>query len=180
VVKRLSHLDDGKTREGRCYGPWPCRREFMNGCQKKCISEGYKLMGCIWLADLKFDWEGSLFLLPVPVKAGSRYGIHHCCCNYPTRAKPENDAARQEWKSVMKPFRKSWSERFGEWPVERGKSWPGHHIRDLWHGGDPVEPNNVFPAQPDVHEVYNEQYPACYGGQLLWNTVGPNLPYTDH
>jgi hypothetical protein len=80
----------------------------------------------------------------------------------------------------MKPFRKSWSERFGEWPVERGKSWPGHHIRDLWHGGDPVEPNNVFPAQPDVHEVYNEQYPACYGGQLLWNTVGPNLPYTDH
>jgi len=174
------NVPGGRMKTTLFYGPWQCRREFMNGCQKKCISEGYKLMGCLWLADLKFDWEGSLFLLPVPAKAGSRYGIHHCCCNYPTRAKPENDAARQEWKSVMKPFRKSWSERFGEWPVERGKSWPGHHIRDLWHGGDPVEPNNVFPAQPDVHEVYNEQYPACYGGQLLWNTVGPNLPYTDH
>jgi hypothetical protein len=182
VKKELPWLNvpGGRMKTTLFYGPWQCRREFMNGCQKKCISEGYKLMGCIWLADLKFDWEGSLFLLPVPVKAGSRYGIHHCCCNYPTRTKPENDAARQEWKSVMKSFRKSWSERFGEWPVERGKSWPGHHIRDLWHGGDPVEPNNVFPAQPDVHEVYNEQYPACYGGQLPWNTVGPNLPYTDH
>jgi len=63
---------------------------------------------------------------------------------------------------------------------EKGKAFPGHHVRDLQHGGDPVDPNNIIPAQPDVHEVFNEQYPACYDGKAPWNTVGPNLPYTDN
>jgi hypothetical protein len=43
-----------------------------------------------------------------------------------------------------------------------------------------VDPNNVFPAQPDVHDVYNEQYPVCYEGKAPWNTVGADLPYTDN
>ncbi len=170
----------GRMKTTLFYGPWQCRQEFMNGCRKKCVSEGFTLMGCIWLADLKFDWEGSLLFLPVPVKAGSRYGVHHCCCNYSTLAKAENDAARQEWKSAMKSFRKDWSQRFGEWPSADGVSWPGHHIWDLWHGGDPVDPNNVFPAQPGVHDLYTRAYPACYAGQPPWNTVGPALPYMDN
>ncbi|WP_233261878.1 hypothetical protein [Vitiosangium sp. GDMCC 1.1324] len=58
-------------------------------------------------------------------------------------------------------------------------SWPGHHIRDLKHGGNPVDLSNIFPAKPSVHDIYNRAYPACYGGQPPWNTVGPNLPYTD-
>jgi hypothetical protein len=170
----------GRMKTTLFYGPWQCRQEFMNGCRKKCASEGSTLMGCIWLADFKFDWEGSLLFLPVPVKAGSRYGVHHCCCNYSTLAKAENDAARQEWKNAMKSFRGAWSQRFGEWPSSDGVSWPGHHIRDLWHGGNPVDPNNVFPAQPGVHDLYNRAYPACYVGQPPWNTVGPALPYTDN
>jgi hypothetical protein len=66
-----------------------------------------------------------------------------------------------------------------EWPGDGAKSWPGHHVRDLQHGGDPVDPNNIFPAEPSAHDLYNRAYPACYGGQPPWNTVGPDLPYTD-
>ncbi|WP_331119503.1 hypothetical protein [Archangium sp.] len=43
-----------------------------------------------------------------------------------------------------------------------------------------VDPNNVFPAEPFVHDIYTKAYPACYAGQAPWNTVGPNLPYTDN
>jgi hypothetical protein len=95
--------------------------------------------------------------------------------------KEQNKAKRDQWKAVMESFRQSWSERFGDWPTaSTGVNWPGHHIRDLWHGGDPVDPNNVFPVQPGVHDAYNRQYPACYSGQSPWNTVGPDLPYTDN
>jgi hypothetical protein len=170
----------GRMQTTLFYGPWQCRESFMNLCRRECAQEGHPLMGCIWLADLKLEWEGSLLLLPVPVEAGSRYGLFHCCCKFPTRTKAENDAARQQWKNAMKSFRNDWSHRFGKWPIENGKAWPGHHIRDLWHGGDPVDPNNVFPTHPDVHDVYTEQYPACYEGKSPWNTVGPDLPYTDH
>ena len=43
-----------------------------------------------------------------------------------------------------------------------------------------MDPNNIIPAEPDVHEVFNEQYPMCYDGQSRWKTVGPDLPYTDN
>jgi len=96
------------------YGPWQCRREFMNDCQRQCASEGYPLKGCIWLADFKFDWEGSLVLLPIPVTAGSRYGIYHCCCDYPELLPEVTATRRREWERIRTSFRKSWSERFGE------------------------------------------------------------------
>jgi hypothetical protein len=175
------NVPGGRMKTTLFYGPWQCRREFMNGCQRECASEGHTLRGCMWLADFKFDWEGSLVLLPVPVNAGSRYGIYHRCCDYPTLTKEQNKAKRDQWKAVMESFRQSWSERFGEWPTaSTGVNWPGHHIRDLWHGGDPVDPNNIFPVQPGVHDVYTREYPACYSGQSPWNTVGPDLPYTDN
>ncbi|WP_245814160.1 hypothetical protein [Cystobacter ferrugineus] len=96
----------GRMKTTLFYGPWQCRQAFMNGCQVECGSAGYPLMGCIWLADLKFDWEGRLLLPPVPVEGGSRYGIYHCCCKFHTLTKAENDAARQTWKNAMKSFRK--------------------------------------------------------------------------
>ena len=170
----------GRMKTTLFYGPWQCRREFMKGCQRECASEGYKLMGCMWLADFKFDGEGSLVILPVPIKAGSRYGTYHCCCNYPPLTPAAKEAERKKWDRIRKSFRKDWGERFGQWPEEKGKAFPGHHVRDLQHGGDPVDPNNIIPAQPDVHGVFNEQYPACYDGKAPWNTVGPNLPYMDH
>jgi hypothetical protein len=171
----------GRMKTTLFYGPWQCRREFMNGCQKECAQQGHRLMGCMWLADIKLDWEGRLVVPPLPVKAGSRYGIYHCCCDYPTLTKEQNRASRDQWKAMMESFRQSWSERFGEWPTaSTGINWPGHHIRDLWHGGDPVDPNNILPAEPTTHGVFSKQYPACYAGQAPWNTVGPDLPYTDN
>ncbi|KFA89157.1 hypothetical protein Q664_36650 [Archangium violaceum Cb vi76] len=181
VKKELPWLNvlGGRMKTTLFYGPWQCRREFMNQCQTECGS-GYKLKGCMWLADFKFDWEGSLVILPVPVKAGSRYGIYHCCCNYTELSKEDTRAARKKWEGKRESFRRGWSEKFGTWPEKGDVSWPGHHVRDLKHGGDPVDPNNVIPAEPDVHEVFNEQYPACYDGKSPWNTVGPDLPYTDN
>ncbi|WP_043428514.1 hypothetical protein [Cystobacter fuscus] len=182
VKKELPWLNvpGGRMRTTLFYGPWQCRREFMNDCQRQCAREGHPLKGCMWLADLKFDWEGQLILLPIPVEGGSRYGIYHCCCDYPALLPEETTSRRREWERIRKSFRQSWSEKFGVWPSSGNKAWPGHHIRDLWHSGDPVDPNNVFPAQPDVHDLYNRVYPACYAGQPPWNTTGPDVPYTDH
>jgi hypothetical protein len=170
----------GRMKTTLFYGPWRCRREFMNQCQTACAREGHVLKGCMWLADFKFAWEGSLVALPVPVEAGSRYGIYHCCCNYTELSAQGTRAARKKWEGKRSTFRREWSEKFGTWPEQDSASWPGHHIWDLKHGGDPVDPNNIIPAEPGVHEVFNDQYPACYGGQSPWNTVGPNLPYTDN
>lgn len=132
VKKELPWLivPDGRMRTTLFYGPWQCRQTFMNQCQSECASAGYKLMGCMWLADVKLDWEGQLPVLSLAVGAGSRYGVYHC-------------------------------------------------IYDLWHGGDPVDPNNLIPVQPDVHAVFNEQYPLCYGGKAPWNSAGLDMPYTD-
>ncbi|WP_224362323.1 hypothetical protein [Hyalangium versicolor] len=41
------------------YGPWQCNQKFMDHCTAQCAAEGYKRMGCIWLADLKLDWQGA-------------------------------------------------------------------------------------------------------------------------
>jgi hypothetical protein len=107
VKKELPWLNvpGGRMKTTLFYGPWQCRREFMNGCRKECASEGYPLMGCMWLADIKLDWEGSLVLLPVPVEAGSRYGIYHCCCKFPTLPKAEKEAERKKWDNIRESFR---------------------------------------------------------------------------
>jgi hypothetical protein len=128
----------------------------------------------IWLADLKLDLEGVL------VKAGGRRAFFHCCCSYPEVTKEENAALRRQWEGARKSFREDWSKRFGNWPVENGKSWPGHHMRDLQHGGNPIDPENILPAPPETHDLFNKAYPACYAGAPPWNTVGPHLPYSDY
>jgi hypothetical protein len=170
----------GRMKTTLFYGPWQCRQEFMRACQRDCAQQDHQLMGCIWLADIKLDWEGRLVIPPLPVKAGSRFGIFHCCCNYTTLPAEKKEVERKKWDGFRESFREAWGKRFGEWPTEGKKSWPGHHVRDLHHGGDPVDPNNIIPTPPRVHDIFNRAYPACYGGQPPWNTVGPNLPYTDH
>jgi hypothetical protein len=146
----------------------------MDACTGQCAAEGYTLMGCIWLADLKLDWQGG------GVQAGGRRAFFHCCCSYPELTKGENEAKRRLWENARKKFREDWSKKFGNWPLEDGKSWPGHHIRDLLHGGDPTDAENILPAPPDTHDIFNKAYPACYAGAPPWNTVGPNLPYLDY
>lgn len=174
------NVPGGRMKTTLFYGPWQCRREFMRTCQRECVQQGHQLMGCIWLADIKLDWEGRLVIPPFPVKAGGRYGIFYCCCDYPKLPKATKELGRRRWDNIRKSFREKWRKKFGEWPAEGESFWPGHHIRDLWHGGDPVDPNNILPVHPGVHKVFNDQYPACYDGKAPWNTVGPNLPYTDH
>jgi hypothetical protein len=138
-------------------------------------------MGCMWLADIKLDWEGHLFLPPpLPVEAGGRYAIYHCCCNYPTLTPTQKKPLRDQWNKVRDSFREEWSKKFGQWPFEKGEHWPGHHIRDLQHGGNPIDPSNILPAPPDIHNEFGKQYPACYEGKAPWNKVGPDLPYTDN
>lgn len=170
----------GRMKTTLFYGPWQCRQEFMRTCQRECVQQGHRLMGCMWLTDIKLDWEGRLVVPPLPIKAGGRYGIFHCCCDYATLTKEDKALARESWDSFRKSFRKEWSKKFGDWPESEGVDWPGHHIRDLHHGGTPVDPNNIIPAEPGAHVRYNKAYPACYEGQDPWNTVGPNLPYTDN
>jgi hypothetical protein len=127
----------------------------------------------MWLADLKLDWDGR------PYRAGGRYAITHCCCDYATLTPEANEAQRKKWENIRNKFGEDWSKKFGEWPTESGRSWPGHHIRDLKHGGDPTNPNNILPYPPDLHEILNDEYSACYDGRDPWDKIGPDLPYTD-
>ncbi len=99
----------GQTRTTLYYGPWQCNQRWMDYCQRKCTSEGHKLMGCIWLADIKTDWQGRY--PGFPMAAGGRYAVTHCCCDYPK----VTDAAerRDKWKGARDAFRRKWSEEFG-------------------------------------------------------------------
>ncbi len=155
------------------YGPWQCSQRWMTYCQRQCVAEGYARRGCMWIADLKLDWEGTLY------NAGGRYAITHCCCDYPVLSKEATKAARTRWEKFRDSFRKDWGEKFGDWPAGEDASWPGHHLRDLKRGGDPVDPNNILPTPPAIHDLLNKEYPRCYDGLPPWNTVGPDLPYSD-
>lgn len=155
------------------YGPWQCNQRWMDSCQRECAEEGHALKGCMWLADIKYDWQAPV----MPFKAGSRYALWHCCCSYPEIA--SSAGPRKKWESARESLRRKWSEIYGDWPQSGGVKWSGHHMHDLKHGGDPIDLGNIVPAPPGVHEVFNEQYPICYAGGGPWNAVGPDLPYRD-
>jgi hypothetical protein len=157
------------------YGPWRCSQRWMDLCQSKCASQGHKLMGCIWVADIKTDWKGRY--LGFPAYGGGRFAITHCCCDYPEVK--DTAPLRDQWTSKRDSFRRKWGEEFGGWPQSGEANYPGHHIRDLLHGGDPVAEGNVLPTPTTVHDVLNKQYPQCYKGGSQWSTVGPDRPYTD-
>lgn len=91
----------------------------------------------------------------------------------------QNRALREQWKNQTKTLRKRWGEKFGGWPKGDQDHWPGHHLRDLLHGGSPTDLNNILPTPSAVHDVFNKEYPACYAGGTPWNAVGPDLPYSD-
>jgi hypothetical protein len=175
----------GRMKTTLFYGPWQCNQRFMTSCQRECALKKPALkkpalMGCMWLADIKLEWEGRLIVPPLPVEAGTRYAIWHCCCNYTELSKEENSSRRDAWDDFRDVFREEWSRKFGEWPIENGEHWPGHHIHDLKHGGPPTDRNNILPVPSVVHSVLNREYPACYSGKGPWSTVGPDLPYRDN
>ncbi|NBD08044.1 hypothetical protein GTY96_03590 [Corallococcus sp. c25j21] len=167
--------DGGQLRTTIYYGPWQCSAAFMSRCESKCAGQGRALMGCMWLADVKGDWQGRYLFMPAA--AGGRMAITHCCCDYPTISNTSQQ--RRIWNRAREGFREAWAEDFGAWPQSGGALWEGHHIFDLWHGGLPTAPNNVLPVPPDVHQVLNQQYPACYSGGGQWSTPGPARPYVD-
>lgn len=167
----------GTVRTTIYYGPWLCNARWMSRCARQCAAQGYALQGCIWLADVKGDWQGRWAFLPA--EAGGRVALTHCCCDYPALPPSQTELLRKTWENARKGFRKSWAEDFGAWPKTGGDNWPGHHISDLLHGGDPTAPGNVLPVPPDVHDVINKAYPACYANEGKWKAIGPDLPYSD-
>jgi hypothetical protein len=175
----------GRMKTTLFYGPWQCNQRFMTSCQRECALKSSTpkapaLMGCMWLADIKLEWEGRLVVPPLPVEAGTRYAVWHCCCNYTELSKEENSVQRDRWDAFRDSFRGEWSRKFGEWPVEGGEHWPGHHIHDLKRGGLPTDRNNILPVPPDTHRILTREYGACYRGEGPWNRVGPDLPYRDN
>ncbi|MCP3102639.1 hypothetical protein LZ198_27565 [Myxococcus sp. K15C18031901] len=131
-------------------------------------------MGCIWLADIKGDWVGRWAALPA--EAGTRYALTHCCCDYATT---DPAPGRRQWDNARDAFRRDWVEEFGAWPQTGARNWPGHHIRDLAHGGHPTDPHNIFPVPDAVHTVINNAYPQCYTRGSRWSAVGLDRPYSD-
>jgi hypothetical protein len=168
----------GQWKAALYYGPWQCNRRLMDSCQVECAGQGYALKGCMWLADMKLDWKGQI-VPPIRVDSGGRLALSHCCCDYPRVSPMQNRALREQWKNQTKTLRKRWGEKFGEWPKGGQDNWPGHHLRDLFHGGEPTDLNNILPTPTGTHGVFNEQYPICYAGGSPWNAVGPDLPYSD-
>lgn len=168
--------DGGQVRTTIYYGPWQCSAAFLSRCESKCAAQGYPLMGCMWLADIKGDWQGRFLLMPA--EAGGRLAITHCCCDYPKVT--DLQSRRDKWDNARERFRDAWASEFGGWPTTNaGKNWPGHHIFDLAHGGPPVAPDNVLPVPGDVHKAFNDEYPACYAPGGKWLTPGPDRPYAD-
>ncbi|MBN9684737.1 hypothetical protein JYJ93_20055 [Corallococcus sp. NCSPR001] len=167
--------DGGQLRTTLYYGPWQCSAAFLSRCESKCAAQGYPLMGCMWLADIKADWQGRYFFMPA--EAGGRMAITHCCCDYPSVS--DGEAQRRIWERGRTAFRRDWSAEFGDWPKTGKTSWPGHHIYDLLHGGPPLAPGNILPVPPDVHLEFNSAYPACYAPGGKWLAPGPDRPYVD-
>jgi hypothetical protein len=167
--------DGGQLRTTIYYGPWQCSAAFLSRCESKCSAQGLPLMGCMWLADIKGDWQGRYLFMPA--EAGGRLAITHCCCDYPTVADPES--LRKVWSRSRIRFREEWAKELGTWPNTAGRAWPGHHLRDFLHGGDPTAPGNILPVPDDVHTTINAEYPACYAPGGKWLTPGPERPYAD-
>ncbi|RKH76645.1 hypothetical protein D7Y21_38510 [Corallococcus sp. AB045] len=167
--------DGGQLQTTIYYGPWQCSPAFLSRCESKCAAQGHALMGCMWLADIKGDWQGRYLFMPA--EAGGRLAITHCCCDYPTVS--DGKWRRDTWQSARESFRRKWSSEFGDWPkTSGGENWAGHHIFDLAHGGAPTAAGNVIPVPGDVHKVFTNEYPACYAPGGKWLTPGPDRPYT--
>jgi hypothetical protein len=166
---------NGQRRTTIYYGPWQCTAPWLRECSSRCAAQALHSLGCIWLADIKFGWQGEIG--PVPAAAGSRLAVTHCCCNYTTVSAKEG---RKAWERGREQFRNEWAKDYGQWPTDAaGKSWPGHHIQDLMHVGAPVGHDNILPTPPEVHRVLNSEYPSCYLSGSKWAKPGPSRPYAD-
>lgn len=167
----------GTVRFALYYGPWQCSAGLYARCERRCATESAApLRGCLWLADIKGDWTGRWAALPA--EAGGRLAITHCCCSYATT---DGARARRQWNNAREGYRNDWAREFGAWPQQPGggEMWPGHHIRDLFHGGHPTARDNVLPVPRNIHEDINRAYPACYAGDARWRSIGPDRPYAD-
>ncbi len=112
------------------------------------------------------------------MQAGSRFGMTHCCCNYGTLNPTANKAARDSWDNMRDSFRDSWARRFGQWPMDPdGAPYQGHHVHDLWHGGNPTDWDNIIPFPRDLHKKLPALYNQCYASSPPWNRPGVDYPY---
>lgn len=79
----------------------------------------------------------------------------------------------------MRPdFRRQWANRFGTWPTDTtGTPYEGHHVRDLWHGGNPTDWDNIIPFPQDLHQQLPAAYKQCYANNPPWTRTGVDYPY---
>ncbi len=153
--------DGGRLRKTLYYGPWQCRQVWLDECRSKCAAQKLTSMGCIWVADIKTEFQKTVGFLPVEM--GGRLAVTHCCCNYP-KVK-DLVRRRNEWKAGREKYRREWSKEYGDWPQSADETnWPGHHVHDLQHGGAPMS-RDILPVPPDNHDQLNVEYPRCYD----WN-----------
>src|SRR3954468_3000039 len=68
---------NGERRTTIYYGPWQCTTAWLEDCSTKCVAQALTSLGCIWVADIKYDWLGEIG--PLPVAGGGRLGISNCC-----------------------------------------------------------------------------------------------------
>ena len=161
------------------YGPWKCRAAEIKTCKAKCKKRKFAFKGCIWLADVKIVTKATS-ALSVYVEAGTRIGFYNCCCDCPTLKPEDTKKQRSIWDNFREKFREKVASNWGEFPTDAsGKPFPVHHVHDLWHGGDPVDPANLLPIPPEPHKEVNKAYPDCYAGLGGWDTAGPDRPYKD-
>jgi hypothetical protein len=166
----------GLIRKTLYYGPWQCRQVWLDECQSKCAAQKLTSMGCIWVADIKTEVQSTVGI--VPVKAGGRLAVTHCCCDYPLASDLEK--RRNDWNNAREKYRRDWIEEYGGWPTDtNGNNWPGHHVFDLRRGGPSTTPGGIIPVPLDTHSLINKAYPECYDGKGRWNIAGPYWPYTE-
>jgi RHS repeat-associated protein len=155
------------------FGPWRCRKVWVDTCKKKCASQGLKFLGCVWIADINEVIE--VGGLPV---AAINYALTHCCCSYPSITGKPLDQCRGDWNKYRDDFRELWESKWGQkFPTTNGKPWPVHHVHDIAHGGKPTDPNNLIPLPPDVHYKVTTAYGQCYSGAPEWSQAGPDWPF---
>lgn len=166
----------GLLRKTLYYGPWRCRQVWLDECQSKCAARKLASMGCIWVADIKTELHAVDGI--IPVEAGGRLAVTHCCCDYPLATDLEK--RRSQWDNSRERYRRRWIDEYGAWPTTgTGDNWPGHHVFDLRHGGEPAVFGEVIPVPPDTHSLINSAYPQCYSGKGGWNIAGPDWPYSE-
>ena len=168
-------ISSGPVTVGVNIGPWKCRPEQIEDCQKQCAAKGGTFKGCVWVGDIQIDFNPPNLNTG---RVGTFFGFKHCCCDDEKLPKEKCDAARRKWDNYRDKFRKEIENAWGAYPSDdNGKPWPVHHVDPIQVGGDPIDHKNLLPAPPESHREIHRAYSDCDKGLGGWDKPGPKWPY---